>query len=232
MRVLRHIWPLLLIAVALAVLCASGLRHELSWSALVAHEADLRGRIIAHPAQMAIAYVAVYVVAVTIALPIAELLTVSGGLLFGTVLGGALATLGAGTGAVLFFLAMRTSLGDLVERRPGGFLDRFREGFERDEFSFLLAMRLLPVVPFWLTNFAPALLGMRLGPYAAATYIGFIPGALVFASLGAGLQGVLARGMRPHISVLFSPPVLLPLLALAALALLPVLWRRWRAARA
>jgi uncharacterized membrane protein YdjX (TVP38/TMEM64 family) len=232
MRVLRHIWPLLLITAVLAGVFASGLRHELSWSALVAHEADLRELVADHPARMAIAYVAAYVVAVTVALPIAELLTITGGVLFGTVLGAALATLGAGTGAVLFFLAMRTSLGDLIARRPGGFLERFREGFERDEFSYLLAMRLLPVVPFWVTNFAPALLGMRLRPYASATYIGIIPGALVFASLGAGFQGVLARGMRPHISVLFSPPVLLPLLALAALALLPVLWRRWKAARA
>ncbi len=234
MRRLSHAWPLLMIAAALTAVFASGLRHELSWHTLAAHEAALREQVSEHPARVAGAYFATYVVAVAIALPIAEFMTIAGGVLFGTMPGGGLAALGSATGAVMFFLAMRTSLGALVPRRPGGFrfLDRFREGLAREEFSYLLAMRLLPVVPFWVTNLAPALLGMRLAPYAAATYLGVIPGAFVFASIGAGLRGVIASGVRPDISVLFSPPVLLPLLALAALALLPVAWRRWRAAGA
>ena len=51
----------------------------------------------------------------------------------------------------------------------------------------------------------------------------------MFAGIGAGLGSVLAAGGQPDLSVIWSPPVLLPLLGLAALSLLPVAWRRWRA---
>ena len=101
---------------------------------------------------------------------------------------------------------------------------------QRDGFSYLLAMRLIPAFPFWLVNLAAAIGGMRLLPYATATLIGIIPATLVFASLGEGWATVLAQGRRPDLMVAFSPPVLLPLLALAALSLLPVAWRRWKAA--
>jgi len=86
------------------------------------------------------------------------------------------------------------------------------------------------VVPFWLLNLAPALLGMRLAPYAAATFLGIAPGAAVFASVGAGLGGVLAADSPPDFGVLRSPAVALPLAGLVLLSLLPVAWRHIRRA--
>ena len=123
---------------------------------------------------------------------------------------------------------VRFALAPLLAVRAGPLLSRLRPGLQRDGFAFLLAMRLIPVMPFLLTNLAPALLGMRLRTFAAATFIGIIPSCLVFAGLGTGLGDVLAAGQPPDPSVALSPPVLLPLLALAALSLAPVAWRRWR----
>jgi hypothetical protein len=51
----------------------------------------------------------------------------------------------------------------------------------------------------------------------------------VFASIGAGLSGVVAAGHTPDLAVVLQPAVLLPLLGLAVLSLLPVAWRHWRA---
>ena len=84
------------------------------------------------------------------------------------------------------------------------------------------------MVPFWLGNLAPALLGMRLAPFAAATFLGIIPATSVLAWLGAGVGEVLAAGRRPDLSLLTSPEILGPLLGLAALSLLPVALRRRR----
>ena len=136
--------------------------------------------------------------------------------------------LGGTAGAVLLFLAARTALGRPIGRRAEPLLSRIRPGLERDGFSYLLALRLIPVVPFWLLNLAPALVGMRLAPYALATLIGIIPGTLVFASIGAGIGGVLEAGRQPDLSVILSPRVIVPLLGLALLSLLPVAWRRWK----
>ncbi len=228
MTALRRLWPLLLLAALLAAAYATGLHRQLSWPALAAHEAELRQRVAQHPLWAAALYVVVYAAAVAISIPGAVVLTVSGGLLFGTAAGGALAVAGAWVGAVLLFLAARTALGPLLAARAAPLLDRVRPGLQRDGFSYLLALRLIPVVPFWLTNLAPALVGMRLAPYAAATLLGIIPATLVFASIGAGVAGVLAEGGQPDLSVIVSAPVLLPLLGLALLSLLPVAWRLWQ----
>ncbi len=101
---------------------------------------------------------------------------------------------------------------------------RIRPGIERDGFLYLLAIRLVPIFPFWLVNLAAAACGMRLLPFALATLLGIIPGTLVFAAIGSDLAGVLAHGAAPDFSVVFSPRVLLPLLGLAVLTLLPAIW--------
>ncbi len=228
MTVLRKFWPLLLILTLLAAIVATGLQHHLSWTALAAHEAALRRLVATAPAAAAAAYVAAYAAAVTLSLPAGALFTVSGGLLFGTLLGGALAVTGASIGAILLFLAARSALAPLLAARAGPFLERVRPGLQRDGFSYLLALRLIPAVPFWLANLAPALVGFPLASFAAATIIGIMPAAFVFASLGAGVDTVLAAGGQPDLALIWSAPVLLPLLGLAALSLLPVAWRHWR----
>jgi uncharacterized membrane protein YdjX (TVP38/TMEM64 family) len=153
-------------------------------------------------------------------------------LLFGTALGAALAVVGSTSGAVLLVLAARTALGPFLARGAGRLIEGLRPRMRRDGFSYVLALRLIPVVPFWLTNLAAAVAGVRLSHFAAATLIGTIPASTVFASIGAGVGSVLAAGQTPDLLVIFSPPVLLPLLGLAVLALLPVAWRRRRAADA
>ena len=104
----------------------------------------------------------------------------------------------------------------------------FEDGFRRDSFSYLLFLRLVPVFPFWLVNIVPALLGMKLGPYTAATLIGIIPAAFVYASVGASFGALFERGEAPDFGIIFEWRFLLPLLGLAALALVPVLYTHLR----
>jgi uncharacterized membrane protein YdjX (TVP38/TMEM64 family) len=229
MTALRRLWPVLLILVLLAATFATGLYRQLSWESLAAHQAALRRLVAMAPAVAAAAYVAAYAAAVALSIPFGVLFTVSGGLLFGTLVGGTLAVMGATIGAIVLFLVARNALAPLLTARAGPLLDRVRPGLQRDGFSYLLAMRLIPVVPFWLTNLAPALVGIPLAPYAGATFIGIMPATFVFASIGAGAGNVLAAYGRPDLSLIWSPLVLLPLVGLAALSLLPVAWRRWKA---
>ena len=73
-----------------------------------------------------------------------------------------------------------------------------------------------------------ALAGIRLVPFAATTFLGIIPGALVFTSVGSGLGQVFAAGGRPDLGVILEPQVLLPMLGLAALSALPMILKRFR----
>ena len=229
MRRARQVLPLLAILAALGLAYALGWHRALSWAALAEQRTALQAVVAARPVVAALAYVAIYAAAVAVSIPGAVVITVTGGLLFGTLAGAALAVTGATIGAILLFLAARSALGPLLAARAAPLLDRLRPGLERDGFSYLLALRLIPVMPFWLVNLAPALLGMPLAPFAAATFLGIIPGTAVFASIGAGIGHVLDAGGTPDLGIILSAPVLLPLLALAALSLTPTFWKYWKA---
>ena len=207
---------------------AAGLQDYASFAALSQQQGALRDFVDAHPAEAPLAYIALYAGVVSVSLPVGLLMNVAGGLLFGVAPGSVYAVTGASLGAVAVFLLARGVAGGLLSRRAADMLDRLRPSLERDGFSTLLAVRLLPVVPFWVVNIVAAVAGMRLAPFAVATLLGIAPTCFVLVSVGAGLGGALAQGRRPDVSVLFSAPVLLPLLALAAMVMAPVGWRAWR----
>ncbi len=228
MRSFRRFWPLGLLLVAVAAAWASGLPQQISWASLGRNQAILTAWVVTHPVAAPALYVAIYAVTVALSMPESAVLTAAGGLLFGTLFGGTLAVIGSSFGAHALFLAVRYHLADAIAARGGRFLDRIRPGLERNGFSYLLAIRLLPAFPFWLVNLAAGLSGMRLLPYAAATVIGIMPATFIYASIGAGLGDILAAGGRPNLGIIFTPHILGPLLALAALSLLPIAWRHWK----
>jgi len=92
----------------------------------------------------------------------------------------------------------------------------------------LFLMRLVPVVPFFVANLLPALVGVPLGRYVVTTFFGILPGALVYTSVGAGLGAVFAQGETPDLGIIFEPQILLPLLGLCALAALPMVLKALR----
>ena len=228
---LARLWPVALVLAALGLAYALGLHRYLSFETLGAQQRRLHDLVGAYPALAPAAFVLLYVVVVAASVPGSAVLTIAGGLLFGTALGAALAVAGATAGAVLLFLAARYAIGDWLAARAGPFMGKLRAELQRDGFSYLLAIRLIPVVPFWLANLAPALAGMRLAPFALATLLGIIPGTVVFSSIGSGVGTVLAQGGTPDLSIVFRPAVLLPLVGLALLSLAPIAYRKWRASR-
>ncbi|MBS3850005.1 TVP38/TMEM64 family protein [Devosia sp. BSSL-BM10] len=183
----------------------------------------------------ALIYVLGYAVATAVAFPAAWLLTVAGGFVYGAFLGGTLAAIGATIGASVLFWAAKTAFGDSLRQRVGGFVDRAAQGFENNAFSYMLALRLAPVFPFAVVNVLPALLKVPFSTYFIATLIGILPGALVYASIGQGLETVLIEvaesGRDVSIGDLITPGLSLGLLGLALLAIAPPIFKlvrsRW-----
>jgi uncharacterized membrane protein YdjX (TVP38/TMEM64 family) len=228
MRAFRRFLPLIVLAAAFAAIWWTGLLDRLNWATLARNQAILTSWVHAQPILAGAAYVALYAVATALSVPQGALLTITGGLLFGTLIATALTVVGATAGAIVLFLAARSAFGESLTRRGGPAMARLRDALRRDGFSYLLAIRLLPLFPFWLVNLAASVCGMRLGPFALATLIGIIPATFVFASIGAGVGGILAAGGTPNLSVIVSLPVLGPLIGLAVLSLAPVAWKRWK----
>lgn len=225
--------PILVILVA-ALFGAVALRDDISFETLARHREDLLAFRDAHYLWAVLAFLAGYVAIVGLSLPGGTVATLTGGFLFGLVPGVFYNVLAAGTGAVLVFLAARSGFGAALSRkleRAGGKAARLQAGLRQNEWSVLFLMRLVPLVPFFVANLIPALVGVSLWRFAVSTFLGIIPGALVFTSVGAGLGEVFARGAAPDLGIIFTPPVLLPLLGLAALAALPMLLRSTRKGR-
>ncbi len=144
------------------------------------------------------------------------------GLLFGPWWGTLWSLLGATLGATASFLAARYLVGDWVIRKSRGFLKRLIDGVETEGWRFVALVRLVPLFPFNLSNYALGLTRLRLDHYFWATLLGMVPGTVAYTWLGyAG--GEVASGDRTALRA-----ALLALAALALLALLPGLIRRLR----
>jgi uncharacterized membrane protein YdjX (TVP38/TMEM64 family) len=217
---------IIVVVLCLAVVAAARLwGPHIGWDTLARHQDSLMAWVTANPFSAAGLYLLAYILTAALSLPNASVLTVAGGLLFGTVAGCALTVVGATAGASLLLLVARSALGDVLVRRAGDAVAAVRERLQRDGFLYLLALRLVPLVPFWVVNLAAAVCGVRLRSFVPATALGIIPASFVLSSIGSGVGGVLAAGRTPDLSVLFAPHILLPLFGLAGLSLLPVLWR-------
>lgn len=229
---LRRLLPVVILLLGLALFLLFGLERYFSFEMLSRHHAELTSCVADNIAAAALIFVLFYALAVAFSLPIAVVITPVSGFLFGVWLGALLSVIGATLGSVALFLAARTAFYDLFRARAGATLARLEDGFRRDSFNYLLFLRLVPVFPFWLVNIVPALLGMQLGPYTLATLIGIVPGAVIYAGVGASFGTLIERGERPDFGVIFEWHILLPLLGLAALSLLPVLYTRLRGGKA
>ena len=248
---LRRLSPLLLLIAGTALVLAMGWQSYLSLESLAENRDALAAFIEANMLLALLAFMAIYAVTVTLSLPGGAVLTLAGGLLFGWFLGGIASVIGATLGAVAVFVIAKSALSDLLAAKAGPWLDRFRQGFQKDAFNYLLFLRLVPIFPFWLVNLAPGLLGVSFGTYVITTILGIIPGTFAYSLAGNGLDSVIEAQQALHQSclakmgtggqescpytldpgALLTPELIAGLVALGLVALVPVLikWFRRRA---
>lgn len=211
--------------IGFGVFFASSAYDLISWHYLSQHYGGIKNFVADQQWLSYLGFFCAYVATVAFSLPIASLLTLAGGAVFGwpaTIL-----VLGAATtGAGLVFFATRNLFTDMLRRRAGPFLSKLEDGFSKNGFFYLLALRLIPAAPFWAVNIVPALTRMSLSQFLVATFLGIIPGTCTYIWFGRSFDHVLAAGKRPDIEALTNPNVLLPLAGLAALALIPIFVRR------
>ena len=179
----------------------------------------------------ALLFMAVYAVATALSLPGGAILSITGGFLFGTLFGTLWVVIGATLGAVGIFLAARTALGDALRAKAGPWLARMEAGFQENAMSYLLVLRLVPLFPFFVVNLVPAFLGVNLRTFTVATFLGIIPGAFVYVSVGAGLGSVFDQGGEVSASSALTPEVITALVGLAVLSLVPVVYKKIKAKR-
>lgn len=213
-------------ALLIAVVALGAMSTEvISFELLATQYTDLKSMVNANRWRSMGLFACLYFVAVALSLPIAAVLTLSGAALFGW-LGFIPIWIGATSGAVAVFLVVRYFLSDWASQRLGGVVGSVRAEFLASPFRWAISMRLIPLVPFWMANAIPAILGMSLAAFVGSTALGIIPGTLVYVGLGVGFDQVFSRGEVPDLSTLSSPAVLGPLIALGVMSVVTTLISR------
>lgn len=170
------------------------------------------------------AYMGLYVVATVLFLP-GSILGLAGGALFGPVWGAIYTLIGATVGATLAFLAARYVASDWVAEKAGGRLKQLIEGVEAEGWRFVAFVRLVPLFPFNLLNYALGLTRIPLFDYVLASFVCMAPGTIAYTYFGYAGREALAGGEA------MVQKGLLALGLLALVAFLPRLVRRLRAGR-
>ncbi len=115
-------------------------------------------------------------------------LSLAGGLLFGPYLGTLYTIIGATGGAILsYFIAGKLGKDFVIARLKG----RFRELYlnsEKQGFKIIFLLRLIPLFPFDVVNYAAGLTSIRWHHFLAATVLGIAPGTFVYSFLGSTLM--------------------------------------------
>jgi uncharacterized membrane protein YdjX (TVP38/TMEM64 family) len=224
--------PVLLVLAAAFALIESGALKHISLHELRASHGQLLAFVHGHPLASVGAYLAAYVLCVGLSLPVALVLTLTGGFLFGPWLGGCAAAVGCTLGATAVFLISRLTVGDAVEARTGPRVRAIAEGIRKDAFFYLLTLRLIPVTPFWLANVAAGLIAIPVWTFLFATLLGILPASLIYAGIGSGFGRLFDSGAEISLHTVVTPQLALPLAGLALLSVLPILYQRWRVGRA
>jgi len=148
--------------------------------------------------------------------------SLAGGALFGPLWGSLWNLVGATLGATFAFLVARYIAGEWVTRKAGGFLKRLIDGVDAEGWRFIAFVRLVPLFPFNLSNYALGLTRIPLRDYVIATFVCMAPGAFAYTWLGhAGREALSGHASAVRYG-------LLGLGLLAAIVVLPRLIRRLR----
>lgn len=146
----RKIALLVLLLGLLAGFFVFDIGQYLDLDALKAQQTALDAKVNAQPWIAAGIFFSLYVLVTTLSLPGAALMTLAGGALFGLLAGTVVVSLASTLGATLGMLLSRYLLRDWVQTRFGQRLAKINQGVEREGASYLFALRLVPVFPFFL----------------------------------------------------------------------------------
>ncbi len=215
-------WAPLLVMVAAALLVwATGLYRYIAFDELRAHHAEFKAFVRDHFLIGLLIYMVVFAAATFVAVPGAMVLQLIAGFLFGPWVGGLATALSATIGSLGYYSAARSAFGESLRRKA--FADprtrRWREGLEKDAFWYLIGLRVPPVMLFVAISALAGLAAVPLRAYLAATFLGVLPSATVYAAIGAGLKHIFVTGggVNP-----MDPAIFWPLTGLGLLSIIPI----------
>ncbi len=219
----RYTLPIILIFLMIGAYMLD-LHNTLSFEELQTRKEEFRLYAKNHPLLSAFIFSALYIICVALSLPIASLLTLLGGFLFGFWAGTLIVVTSATIGATIIFVIAKTSFGKTLREKASGLYQKIETNMQDNAASYLLFMRLVPIFPFFLVNIVPALFNVPLRTYVLTTFFGILPGSAVYVFAGQSL------GEINSVKEIFSGDVIGAFILLGVFALIPTIHKRYKKA--
>jgi uncharacterized membrane protein YdjX (TVP38/TMEM64 family) len=181
---------LVLIASAVAVFFLSGWYKQFTFEAVKEQRDRLKEQVDQHLLLSTVLYVGLYITLSGLSLPFSTPVSLLGGFLFDLWLGVLLVSFASTTGSTLAFLASRYLFRDFVYRRFGPWFDRVNRGLEQDGPYYLLTLRLMPIVPFFIVNLAMGLTRMPVRRFWWLSQLGMLPATILYVNAGKELGSI------------------------------------------
>ena len=218
--------PLLSLILTGGIIFQTGLYQYLSFSIVQENYIPIKNFIDHNCILASFLYISVYIAVVALSLPVSAFMTITGGVLFGPILGFVNAITGAVSGSFIPFFSARFASQDVLEKKTGPWAKKMKRGFNNNALSYLLTLRLIPIFPFAAINLVAALMQLPFKTFFIGTFIGTIPATIIFVSMGVALQEViLTTGFSRELFM--NPKIWGSLTGLGILALMPIAYKKF-----
>lgn len=212
----RQIFFLVFLAATVALLVWLKSTDFLTFENLKQHRETLKNYVDDHYILTALGFIFVYL-STAFFIPGAIVLTLAAGFLFGTVPGAIYVNAGATAGATIAFLLSRYFIGGWIQRKYEKQMSAFNKEISRHGHNYLLTLRIIPILPFFVINYLAGLTEISLKKFIWTTSLGMLPGSLIYSFAGQQLATI------DSVQGILSTKLVLSFVLLAVLALSPVI---------
>ena len=158
--------------------------------------------------------------------PIASLLSLIGGFLYGTWLGGMGIIIGGTAGSLIVFLVAKLFFHDYVAKKLLHKYLFIHKYFQQNELELMFLIRLIPGIPFFAQNLILAGLGVNSLKFFLTTLVGLSPWAIIFASIGKGLEEIFIKDQDLSFSLIAKPEYLIPISLIISMVIFILLFKK------
>ena len=158
--------------------------------------------------------------------PIASLLSLIGGFLYGTWIGGIGIIVGGTFGSFIVFLVVKLFFHDFISKKLLQRYSFISQYFQKNELELMLLIRLVPGIPFFAQNLILAGLGAKRLKFFFTTLFGLSPWAIIFASIGQGLEEIFIQGQTLSFALITKPEYLIPISIIIVLVIFILIFKK------
>ena len=218
----RKLFLIALVIIVIILFLASGSGDYFTVDYFKLKQADIAAYFSTHPTVASIIFMAIYIILTSLSLPVAGIMTLISGAIFGFVWGLVMVSIASSIGATLAFLLSRYLFRDVVQRRYADRLASVNEGIRNDGVLYLFMLRMLPVIPYFMINATMALTPMRAKTFFPVTLVGMLLPLAIFVNAGMQISKINTMGdiLSPRLIVSLALIGIFPLLVKKSIAII------------